>query len=351
VSFPLSLDDRGAIERVDAHAVQRVLAAFPEQCRAALRLRPAPALHVRRPRVVIIAAMGGSAASGDLLAACAADRLEVPVIVHRDYGLPAVAATGALVIASSYSGETVEVLSAATTAQARGLATVAVTTGGALARLADRHGFPRVTLPTGLMPRMALGYLVLPALSVLADVGLPVTTESEVAEALEVVDELSRELAPECPTSRNEAKRLALALAEGTPAIYGGPATGVVAYRWKTDLAENAKVLASAGRLPEMNHNEIEAWRGPRARDWHAVLLRDQHEAAEIARRFAVLRELIEPTAGGVVEVWTRGKEPLTRLLSLAYVGQWTSYYLAVLHGVDPWPIPLLDALKERLRP
>ena len=111
-------------------------------------------------------------------------------------------------------------------------------------------------------------------------------------------------------------------------------------------------MFALTGVVPEMNHNEIEAWQGKRAREIQAILLRDDEESPAIARRFAVLRDLIAPGAGGaVLEVWTRGKGRLARLISLAYLGQWTSYYLAMLGGRDPWPIPLLDALKARLVP
>jgi glucose/mannose-6-phosphate isomerase len=133
------------------------------------------------------------------------------------------------------------------------------------------------------------------------------------------------------------------------PAIYGGPDTGAVAYRWKTDVEENAKTFALAGALPEMNHNEIEAWRAPSAAALHLLLLRDATEPPEIARRFDVLRDLVGSAAGGFSEAWTRGRSRLARLLSLVYVGQWTSYYLALLRGVDPWSVPLLDELKRRM--
>ena len=131
--------------------------------------------------------------------------------------------------------------------------------------------------------------------------------------------------------------------------IYGGPATGAVAYRWKTDLEENAKLLALAGALPEMNHNEIEAWRGPAARDRHVVFLREEGEPREIARRFAVVHDLIGPVAGGVSECWARGAGRVARLLALAYVGMWVSYYAALARGVDPWTVELLDEVKRRL--
>ena len=98
-----------------------------------------------------------------------------------------------------------------------------------------------------------------------------------------------------------------------------------------------------------MNHNEIEAWGGAIAHQMHLVLLRDREESPEIAQRFALLRELIGGAVGGTSEAWTQGRSGLARLLSLAALGQWTSFYLAILRGVDPWVVPRLDALKMRL--
>jgi len=154
---------------------------------------------------------------------------------------------------------------------------------------------------------------------------------------------------PERPIDKNEAKRLALAIGSRLPAVYGGPLTGASAYRWKTDLEENAKVLAIAGAIPEMNHNEIEVWSGPGAAGRHAVLLREDGEPPEIAQRFSLLREMLGPDAGGVSEVWAHGRSRLARLLSLAALGQWVSYYVAMLQGTDPWPVPVLTEVKRRL--
>lgn len=345
----MTLDEPGAFERADPHDARRVLAAFPRQCREAVRLRPTPALSVGTPRLVVVVGMGGSAAGGDLLAACGADRLDVPVLVHRGYGLPALAGKDTLVVASSYSGDTAEVLSAVEAALARSVPVVVLTAGGKLADVAVGRKLPHVALPAGLMPRMALGYLFFPTLSILGSLGLPVATDGEIAEALDTVEALGRELGPERVAAENEAKRLALAVGQCLPAIYGGPVTGPVAYRWKTDFEENVKAFALAGTLPEMNHNELEAWRAPGARGMHMVLLRDREEAPEIERRFALLREFTAPAADGISESWTRGAGCLARLLSLTYLGQWMSYYAAVLRGVDPWTVPLLDELKRRL--
>jgi glucose/mannose-6-phosphate isomerase len=346
----VKLDDPRALAQVDRYGARAVLADFPAQCRMARTLAPAPRLPARRPRVVVIAGMGGSAAGGDLLAACGSDTVDVPILVHRGYGLPAAAGPESLVVTSSYSGETAETLSAFEAALARRTPVVALTAGGTLGRRAADAGCPCVTLPAGLMPRMALGYLFLPALALLADAGVAMASSADIDDAVDAVAEMARELVPEQPTTANEAKQLALAVGDRLPVIYGGPLTGAVAYRWKTDMEENAKTLALAGALPEMNHNEIEAWQPLAAKEMHVVLLRDRSEGAEIARRFDILRDLITPSAGGISEARGRGASRIARLLTLAYLGQWTSYYLAVLRGRDPWSVPILDDIKRRLR-
>ena len=344
------LDDLATLDRIDQHGTRRILAEFPTQCRRARTLAATPPPSGARPRLVVVAGMGGSAASGDVLAACGVDRVDVPILVHRDYGLPAAVGRDALVIASSYSGETEEALSAAQTAIARGVPLVAITAGGALAALAVARGLTRVMLPTGLMPRMALGYLLLPALAVLRGCGVEVATAADEDEAVETLEALAGALSFERPAADNHAKQIALEIGARVPVVYAaGPLAGV-AYRWKTDLEEFAKTFALAGALPEMNHNEIEAWRTPDAKGLHLVLLRDPAEPPEIARRYAVMRELVEPAAGGLSETWAHGRGRLARLLSLTYLGQWVAYYLAARRGSDPWAVPLLDEMKRRLR-
>ena len=344
----MTLDDPGLFERADPHRARDVLSEFPAQCRAALKLTTTPALSIARPALVVLAGMGGSAAGGELIAGCAAT-LDVPIIVHRGYGLPTAAGKRALVIASSYSGNTEEVLSAAETALERDVPIVMLTAGGRLDALAAARRLPRVKLPDGLMPRMALGYLFFPALRILAAAGLAVASDAEIAEAVEIVTALAAELAPARPAAQNEAKRLALAVGARLPAFYGGPSTGGVAYRWKTEVEENAKRFAIAGALPEMNHNELEAWRAPAAAGMHAVFLRDADEPPGIAKRFGILRDLITAADGGISECRARGAGRPARLLGLAYLGAWTSYYLAVGRDTDPWPIPVLDEMKRRL--
>ena len=153
----MTLDDPALFERTDPHRAREALASFPAQCRAALALRATPPMSLPRPTLVVLVGMGGSAAGAELIAGCAAERLDVPIVVHRGYGLPPTAGKHTLVVASSYSGDTAEVLSAAEAALERAVPLVALTAGGWLEALADARGLSRVKLPDGLMPRMALG--------------------------------------------------------------------------------------------------------------------------------------------------------------------------------------------------
>ncbi len=343
------LDDSTEVARRDPHRVRDALRGFPAQCREALGLRADPALGATVPGLLVIAGMGGSAVGGDLLATALADRATVPTLIHRGHGLPPGVGASALVVVSSYSGETVEAISALEAAVKAGAAAAVVTTGGRLASLASLHHIPVVRLPGGSMPRLALGYLFVPLLGITRAAGLPTPPAADMLEAIEILEAMSAELAPEQTTPENEAKRLASAIGDRVPVVYGGQLTASVAYRWKTDFEENAKRFAIAGVVPEVNHNEIEAWRAPDAARLHAILLRDQAEFAEIGRPFAALQAMITPVAGAVSEVRARGHGRLARLLSLIYLGQWTSYYLALRAGVDPWAVALLDEVKRRV--
>jgi glucose/mannose-6-phosphate isomerase len=338
------------MRRLDPHGMGGVLSEFPAQCREAGTLTPVPGFSSSDIQHVLISGMGGSAAGGDLLAAVSRDRLTVPVMVCREYALPAFVGSRSLVISVSYSGTTEETLSAFQNALEQKAVVAAVTAGGKLGELARNHGCPLVTLPAGLMPRTALGYLFFPLLGILEAAGLSPVSATEKDEALALLLRMAADLAPERPAHANEAKRLALTLSGGClPVVYGGEVTASAAYRWNSDLEENAKLLALHGVLPEADHNEIVGWSAREARRFHAVFLRDREERPAVARRFEATRTLIGRSAAGVTEVWSRGEGRLCRLLSLIYLGAWVSYYLALLRGVDPWPVPVIDRLKRRL--
>ena len=335
----------------DPHGFWRELNGFPSQCRAAQDLSLSQSPPPGEVREIVIVGMGGSAASGDLLRACAASRLPAPIQINRGEGLPGRLGPNTLLIAISYSGNAEETLAALADALPKDPMAFAVTAGGVLAAVAESRGLPCVLVPSGLMPRSALGFLFFALLKILEVKGIVPIPREELAEALVVVEELTRGLGPTRPTVENEAKRLALILESTIPVVYGGPTTAMPAYRWKTQIEENAKRLALSGALPEMSHNEVEGWGDPEAGRFHLVFLRDRGEEDKLARRIAVTQHLLQGRVSGVSEAWSHGEGVLARLLSLIVLGDWVSYYLAALRGVDPWTIPAIDELKQRLGP
>lgn len=345
------LDDPSFIAQADPKGLGEIITRFPDQCREAASLVESISLVAGPVRQVLTIGMGGSAVGGDLLAGILYGRLGVPLHVCRSYRVPAWAGEETLAFVSSYSGNTEETLSAFAEAKGRGARIVVLTTGGKLGALAEAERLPWVKIPCGLPPRSALGYLLFPTLLLLERSGLVVISTEEIEEALGWLRTMAQELGPSVEEARNQAKEVAGALVGKLPVIYGAQdLTAAAAYRWKTQLQENSKVFAVAGALPEMNHNEIVGWGDPAVREFQVVVIRDRGEHPQVVKRFAITKEIIRRRAAGLTEVWARGEGPLSRGLTAVYFGDWVSYYLAVLRGVDPWPVEIIEELKGKLQ-
>jgi glucose/mannose-6-phosphate isomerase len=342
------LDDAAAHAAVDVRGFRELIRGFPDQVAEGARLGEALRLPGPAPRAVAVIGMGGSAAAGDLVQALAEPGAPFPVAVVRGYAVPAWVGATTLVVGSSYSGQTEETLAAFGGARARGAAAVVVSSGGALGEQARQQGLPWARIPSGFPPRAALGFLLMPMVVLLERAGADLGGPGARDEAVTALRSLSLELVPETPLEKNPAKALAVALDGRVPVVYGTDATGPVAHRWRTQFEENAKVLALSGVLPEMNHNAVEAWGGDERGPWAPVLLRDPGEYPRVARRAALTRAVLEARAP-VHEAWGRGEGRLARLLTLTLFGDWVSYYLAILRGVDPWAMETLETFKRRM--
>ncbi len=347
------LDDPQRIAEVDRADMRRLLRAFPEQLRRAWDLTAQASIEPPEFDGVAVCGMGGSAIGGDLLRSYLQPKLNKPIQVVRDYELPPFVDGGWLVFAVSYSGNTEETLSCAREALSRGCSLVAVTSGGRLKALAQEHNTPLIEVPGEMPPRTALAFLFVPLLRTLLlalDDEARKAAEREWQEALEQTQERAA-LYDGKPEAENPAKRLARALFERIPAIYGGALTEAVARRWKTQINENAKQPAHWDALPELHHNEIVGWEWPSALKGRFVyvLLRDPDEHPRVQKRFHITRELLEERGLPVFEVQGQGEGRLARLLTLVQLGDWASFYLAILNGVDPTPVVLIDEMKRRL--
>jgi glucose/mannose-6-phosphate isomerase len=346
------LDAPHEIARVDASgmlsAVLRLGPMIVEGWGAADGIEP----PVARPTAVVACGMGGSGIGGDLLQGLLAPSSPVPVVCVRGDRLPAFVGPETLVFLCSYSGNTEETLMCGDAAVAAGAVPVAVTSGGRLASRARQRGHPLVVVPAGLQPRAALPFLLMPLLRVAAAAGLAREREADAREAAGLLSDLANQWNPEVPSTANPTKRLAEALHGTLPVIYGtAPGTAPVARRWKTQLNENSKVHATCGSFPEIVHNEVVGWEGagddalPRS----VVVLRDRDDGAVGEERVRAARSTAFRRARSIAEVWSVGSGRLARVFSLILFGDLVSVYLAVLRGVDPTPVAVIDAIKRRL--
>jgi glucose/mannose-6-phosphate isomerase len=333
-----------ALERLREHDPEGLLElvlAMPDHLRDAIwRIEGAKLASMEAP-ASIVCGMGGSAIGGDLAAAAIGDRLTKPLLTVRGYELPSWAPAGSAVLCSSYSGDTEEALACYAAAEALGAQRVVATTGGELAELARGDAVPVVGLPAGMPPRAALAYMfcVAAELAVLALAAPRIHTEIDAAAAQ--LEERSGAIA-------ERALEVAEAIGDAVPVIHGADLTSPVAYRWKTQINENAKLPAFSSSLPEASHNEIAAWEGSGGR-FACLLLMDSGQHPRERRRIEVTGELIAPHASSVIRVQTEGETRTARILELVMLGDLVSLHLAANRGVDPTPIEAIDALKERL--
>ena len=339
--------DRAAVEAVDRAALVRDVEAQPHQIEDALwRVESAGIAARERPGGLIVCGMGGSAIGGDLAAAAIGRRRRAPVRTVRGSGLEPTT-RDALVLCASYSGETAETLACFADAGAAGAERVVLTTGGRLAAAARSEGVPVIGVPSGMQPRAAVAYMLVGALECAALCGAAPSLRPEIQAASEPLRRLAAEWGPDAPEDALP-KRLARRLLGYLPVIYGTAATAPVAFRWKTQINENAKLPAFSAELPEADHNELNAWEGaPGLAPLAAIFLDDGGADESLRRRLALTAREIGAYASALEEVPAFGSTPVERVAAGVMLGDFLSVYLAVLRGVDPTPVEAIERFKR----
>jgi glucose/mannose-6-phosphate isomerase len=349
----INLDDPEVFKQGDPEGMLARIKEMPRQCQQAWQTAmdfDLPADYARVDRVVILG-MGGSAIGGDLVRSLAEAEAKVPVLIHRDYGLPAFVDSRTLVIASSYSGNTEETLSAFELALKKGAKKLAMTTGGKLQAMAEENNIPVFKIAYKAQPRAALGFSFIPTLCFLQKLGFLKDKSADVAEMIKVLEGLSARIGDTAPLSSNPAKKLAQRLYGCLPVIYGAGTLAEVAHRWKTQINENSKAWAFHEVFPELNHNATVGYQFPAelARGIRVVLLRSPSLNQRIRLRYDVTCELLDRSQIAHEFVDSEGSSLLSQMMSLVLFGDFVSYYLAILYRIDPSPVKVIDYLKERL--
>ncbi len=349
----INLDDPSVFKRYDSEGMLERIHEVPAQCQQAWQKANNFALpqDYAQANKVVILGMGGSAIGSDLASSLAVAEAKVPVLLCRNYNLPAYVDAKTLVIASSYSGMTEETLTSFEQAIKTGAKKLVITTGGKLKAMAEANNIPVFTFDYRAQPRAALSYSLFPILCFLQKLGFIGDKSADVAEAVQVLQKLAERINEGVPSSQNSAKQLAEKLYGHLPVIYGAGILSEVARRWKTQLNENSKAWAFHEVFPELNHNAVVGYQFPAelASKIVVVFLRSALLHKRIQLRYQITCQLLDQAKVGYEIVDGEGTSPLSQMMSLVLFGDYISYYLAILYETDPSPVKVIDYLKKQL--
>lgn len=333
------------INTLDKQDMLGKLKGFPAQCREGYTL-PLPVLPERRFNKIIFCGMGGSAIGADIIGTLAHNYSSIPCTVNRDYSLPSYADRDTLVVTISYSGNTEETLSSLEFAKEKGCGLLCISSNGKIEESAHTNKIPFVKIPGGYPPRCAIGYLFFPCYRIMNILGVVPEIEDGFFRKIE---KWADDLFP--GKTGNLAVKIAEKLHGHLAVLYSNSKLLPATTRWKTQIAENSKSFAFINVLPEMNHNEIMSWRYP---EWFIkkcipILITSDNEHPRIQLRFEVIREVILKVQQDILEIRAEGQNLLEEIFYLIILGDWVSFYLALLNNSNPTEINEIDLLKKRL--
>ncbi len=330
-----------------------VIAAFPEQIKQAVEIGNDIniILDVSGINNIIITGLGGSAIGGDLLRSYLQYEIKIPIQLNRNYYIPAYANENTLVIASSYSGETEETISAYNDAKSKGCKIICISSGGRLSVMSENDGNYVVKLPRGYQPRCALAFSFFTMLILFIKLKFISERNQDIQKLIDLMKEKSV-LYTDFGRTTNPAINIAEHLSGKFPIIYSSnDLLDVVNLRWRGQFAENSKTLAFGNYFPELNHNEIVGWQenSDFLRNFALVYLIDMQDNPRILKRQKITKEILEPYRGLDIEIESEGSSKIERIFDLVYLGDWISFYLAVINKTDPAPIEKINILKNKL--
>lgn len=344
------LDDANVIRQRDPQSALRVAAEQYKQTQFMVDIQNGD--HDQRQITrIVVTGMGGSALAALLVKSWQKDTLVMPFEVVRTYDLPAYVDDQTLVIASSYSGNTEETLSGLAQARQRGAQVAVIASGGMLLEQAQAYDIAYVQLPGNLQPRMAVIYNLRALVALLSHFGvISAHLLDEIAATSDWLAQETSNWVSDTTTDKNYAKQLALTAVGKTPVIYAGSVMAPVAYKWKISWNENAKNVAFWNELPEFNHNEFMGWTSHPVEKPFAVFdLVSTFEHPQILKRFTVSDRLLSGKRPKATTVPLAGDTIIAQMLWGSILADFVSIYVAILNGVNPTPVPLIEKLKAEL--
>jgi len=291
---------------------------------------------------VVISGLGGSGIGGTIVAEVVSDESTAPILVNKDYFLPAFVNENSLVIISSYSGNTEETLHAMQQAIEKKATIVSVSSGGKVIELARKNNLPYILIPGGMPPRSCLGYSLTQLLFVLNAAGIISDNfEKQLENSVSLLE-----------TEKLNIKKIAAEVSEKlydkTPVIYSATGFEGVATRFRQQVNENSKMLCWHHVIPEMNHNELVGW-VDKNENLGVVIFRNSNDYSRTQSRIENNKEVIAGCTSTIIELFSKGESKLEKSFYLVHLGDWISLYMAQKRGVDATEVNVIDRLKGAL--
>jgi len=353
-----NLDSREEISVLDSKNILASIEKLPDQIEQGwedLRSSSVPeSCHLARN--VVVSGMGGSALGGRIVDSLMEDKVRSPIEVFTQFRLPDYVNQNTFVILCSYSGNTEETLTVAREVLTRGASVFCITTGGKLKEFMEEHKLDGFVIdpknnPSG-QPRMGLGYSVIATLGALAKCGFINLLDSEVKEAVASAREVNAKFSVDVPTSQNAAKMIAGGLMGKIPVLVASEHLLGAAHAFKNQLNENAKTFANLFDIPELNHHLMEGLSHPDSLKevLHFLFLESDYYSKEIQTRYPITYEVVEKQGIDTTIYKLTEKRKFPQIFEALILGSYISFYLAMLNGIDPAPIPWVDYFKDKLK-
>ena len=337
------------VKGIDKSGLYKVYEDWPIHCRKAYEIE-VNAQDASNVEKIVFAGMGGSATPGDILQDWLKDNINIPFYVVKDYHLPRFAGKDTFVLAVSCSGNTEETLSIVHESLKAGCKVTTISSGGFLEEMSLKNNIPYNKIVFTLLSRASFPYIFYVSAKILASCGFIKGLEDQIPNSIRVVEDVSKIISIKALIEENLSKKIAIWLYDSLPLIYGSNLNRAVAIRFKNVLNENSKMHAIVDAMPELCHNEIVAWEGIKDKPLKPLFLRYREEPPEVKVRFEIFKELIRDAGFEILEAWSWGEDQLSKIVSLLYILDFASLYLAVLRGFDPTPTVSIEKMKQRLK-
>lgn len=324
--------------------MSELVAAFTQHVREAMEIGSKVTMtkSAHPIRNVLVTGLGGSGIGGSIVAQVTDKAMRVPLLVNKDYFIPAFVDQHTLVIVSSYSGNTEETLQAMEAALEKGAKICCVTSGGKIGAIAKEKGLDVITIPGGMPPRACFGYSFTQLPYILGFHGLiDESYRKDLSDTVQLLDKEEENI-------KKESKAIAQQLVGKLPIIYCEARYEGVAVRFRQQINENSKMLCWHNVLPEMNHNELVGWTEPHP-EAVVLMFRCEDDYFRTQKRMEISSDVVKRNEATLIEMKAKGASQLQRSLYLLHMGDWISWYIAEIKDIDATEVNVIDFLKKEL--